>query len=302
MFFKFDHYLQRLLCVGVFNLSSGYLNVVADKKNQIQMMTDEKLLLRNVHVTRYVTPLREGGSLPAIVEADDGFLYVLKFRGAGQGVKALIAELIGGEIARLLGLRVPEIVFANIDEAFGRTEPDEEIQDLLKSSVGQNLALHYLSGSISFDPTVTTIDPLLASQIVWLDCLLANMDRTARNTNMLYWHKELWLIDHGAALYFHHNWQNWKEQAIRPFVLIKDHVLLAQAGELEAVDKDFHTKLNNEQIRMIVGLVPDEWLALDNTIGTVEELRQVYIDFLETRFVHSQIFVKEAQHARESLI
>ncbi|MEO6228886.1 MAG: HipA family kinase [Ferruginibacter sp.] len=266
------------------------------------MMSNEKLLLRNVNVTRYVTPLREGGSLPAIVEADDGFLYVLKFRGAGQGVKALIAELIGGEIARTLGLRVPEIVFANIDEAFGRTEPDEEIQDLLKSSVGQNLALHYLSGSISFDPAVTTIDPLLASQIVWLDCLLANMDRTARNTNMLYWHKELWLIDHGAALYFHHNWQNWEEQAKRPFVLIKDHVLLTQASELEAVDIDFHSKLNNEQLRIIVGLVPDEWLALDNTIGTVEELRQVYLDFLEIRLANSQIFVKEAQHAREALI
>ena len=155
--------------------------------------------LRNVNVTRYITPLREGGSLPAIVEADDGFMYVLKFRGAGQGVKALIAELIGGEIARALGLRVPEIVFANIDEAFGRTEPDEEIQDLLKASTGLNLALHYLSGSISFDPAVTTVDVTLASQIVWLDCLLTNMDRTVRNTNMLCWHKELWLIDHGAC-------------------------------------------------------------------------------------------------------
>src|ERR1700744_338709 len=156
--------------------------------------------LRTVNVIRYVTPLREGGSLPAIAEADDGFLYVLKFRGAGQGIKALIAELIGGEIARALGLRVPEIVFANLDEAFGRTEPDEEIQDLLRASEGLNLALHYLSGSITFDPTVTTVDTLLASQIVWLDCLLTNVDRTCRNTNMLLWHKELWLIDHGASL------------------------------------------------------------------------------------------------------
>jgi len=156
--------------------------------------------LRTVNVTRYVTPLREGGSLPAIAEADDGFLYVLKFRGAGQGVKALIAELIGGEIARSLGFKVPEIVFANLDEAFGRTEPDEEIQDLLKASVGLNLALHYLQGAITFDASVTKVDPKLASQIVWLDCLLTNVDRTARNTNMLVWHKELWLIDHGAAL------------------------------------------------------------------------------------------------------
>src|SRR5438067_6608775 len=143
--------------------------------------------LRTVNVTRYVTPLREGGSLPAIAEADDGFLYVLKFRGAGQGVKALIAELIGGEIARLLGFRVPEIVFAKVDPAFGRTEPDEEIQDLLKASAGLNLALHYLSGAISFDPVVSKIDATLASKIVWLDCLLMNVDRAVRNTNLLMW-------------------------------------------------------------------------------------------------------------------
>ena len=170
--------------------------------------------LRSVEVTRYITPLREGGSLPAIVEADDDFLYVLKFRGAGQGVKSLIAELIGGEIARVLGLKVPEIVFANVDPAFGRTEPDEEIQDLLKMSEGLNLALHYLSGAISYDPAAEKIDPLLASQIVWLDCLITNVDRTARNTNMLMWRKELWLIDHGASLYFHHQWNNWEQQAL----------------------------------------------------------------------------------------
>src|SRR5689334_10548487 len=156
-------------------------------------MVDQGLDIRTVNVTRYVTPLREGGSMPAISEADDGFLYVLKFRGAGQGIKALIAELIGGEVARKLGLKVPEIVFANLDEAFGRTEPDEEIQDLLKFSTGLNLALHYLSGAITFDPTVTNLDEELASQIVWLDCFLTNMDRTARNTNMLLWLKELWL-------------------------------------------------------------------------------------------------------------
>src|SRR5688572_9651106 len=174
-------------------------------------------ILRTVNVTRYVVPLREGGSLPAIVEADDGFLYVLKFRGAGQGIKALIAELISGEIARVLGFKVPEIVFANVDEALGRTEADEEIQDLLKFSVGTNLGLHYLSGSITFDPNVTAIDPLLASKVVWFDCLITNVDRRPRNTNMLTWYKELWLIDHGASLYFHHAWDNWKEQAGRGF-------------------------------------------------------------------------------------
>lgn len=258
--------------------------------------------IRTVNVTRYVTPLREGGSLPAIAEADDGFMYVLKFRGAGQGIKALIAELIGGEIARALGLKVPEIVFANLDTAFGRTEPDEEIQDLLKASTGLNVALHYLSGAITYDPAVTTLDTTLASQIVWLDCLLTNVDRTARNTNMLVWHKELWLIDHGAALYFHHSWQNWKEQALRPFVQVKDHVLLPQAAELTAVDAAYRTILTEERIRAIVHCIPEEWLATNLEEASVEERRQVYTGFLNTRIASSDIFVKEAQHARKILI
>jgi len=254
--------------------------------------------LRTVNVTRYVTPLREGGSLPAIVEADDDFLYVLKFRGAGQGVKALIAELIGGEIARILGLRMPEIVFANLDEAFGRTEPDEEIQDLLQASVGLNLAVHFLSGAITFDPVVTRIDAKLASQIVWLDCLLTNVDRTPRNTNMLMWHKELWLIDHGASLYFHHSWDNWKEQSQRPFIQIKDHVLLPYASELETVDKEFRTILTPERINAVVALIPDKWLEDLSTTDSAEERRQVYAQFLEARVANSENFVKEAQNAR----
>lgn len=254
--------------------------------------------LRTVNVTRYVTPLREGGSLPAIAEADDNFLYVLKFRGAGQGVKALIAELMGGEIARVLGFKIPEIVFANLDTAFGRSEPDEEIQDLLKASVGLNLALHYLSGAITFDPAVTKVDPKLASQIVWMDCLLTNVDRTPRNTNMLTWNKELWLIDHGASLYFHHSWDNWKEQAVRPFVQVKDHVLLSRASELEAVDEEFKSILTPEVIRTIVSLVPDEWIK-GEWLEEPDEIRAVYAQFLETRIVASAIFVKEAQHARE---
>ena len=256
---------------------------------------------RTVDVTRYVTPLREGGSLPAIVEADDGFLYVLKFRGAGQGVKALIAELIGGEIARVLGFRVPEIVFANVDPAFGRTEPDEEIQDLLKFSVGLNLALHYLSGAITFDPAVTKIDPLTASQIVWLDCLLTNVDRTARNTNMLTWHKELWLIDHGASLYFHHTWTTWEEQASRPFVQVKDHVLLPWASELGTVDEAFRSILTPERIRSVVALIPGEWLVTD-TFPNADDNRAVYEKFLLTRLTNSFIFVKQAQHERKAII
>jgi len=258
--------------------------------------------IRTVNVTRYVTPLREGGSMPAIAEADDGFLYVLKFRGAGQGVKALIAELIGGEIARALGLRVPEIVFANLDEAFGRTEPDEEIQDLNKASVGLNLALHYLSGSITFDPAVTTVDTTLASQIVWLDSLLTNVDRTCRNTNMLLWHKELWLIDHGASLYFHHAWDNWQAQALKPFAYIKKHVLLPQATELDKVNAAFCLLLKEDRVQNIVDLIPDEWLTGEPLFPTPAQHRQAYKDYLVQRLAHSEIFVKEAQHARETLI
>ncbi|RXK86972.1 HipA family kinase [Filimonas effusa] len=258
--------------------------------------------IRTVNVTRYVTPLREGGSLPAIAEADDGFLYVLKFRGAGQGVKALIAELIGGEIARVAGLKMPEIVFAVIDASFGRTEPDEEIQDLLKASTGLNLAVHYLSGAITFDPAVTRIDPLLASKIVWLDCLLTNVDRTPRNTNMLMWHKELWLIDHGASLYFHHTWNNWQEQSQRPFVQVKDHVLLPQASEMEAADAIFRAALTEAPIRTIVNLIPDEWLIRDNPDEAAADRREVYFRFLVNRIQQSPQFVKAAQDAREHLI
>ncbi|TKC10028.1 aminotransferase class I and II [Pedobacter polaris] len=265
------------------------------------MENNQALQLRTVNVTRYVTPLREGGSMPAIAEADDGFLYVLKFRGAGQGHKALISEIIGGEIARKLGLRVPELVFARLDEAFGRTEPDEEIQDLLKASVGLNLALHYLSGAITYDPMVTQVDPLLASQIVWLDCLLTNMDRTARNTNMLLWHKELWLIDHGASLYFHHSWQNWEEQAKRPFVLVKDHVLLPQAENLAEVNQIFRSILTPVVINNILNLIPDEWLNEDIFISSGAQ-REAYALFLNTRIAHSAVFVKEAQNAKEALV
>ncbi len=260
-----------------------------------------QLQLRTVNVIRYVTPLREGGSMPAIAEADDGFLYVLKFRGAGQGHKALISEIIGGELARIAGLKVPELVFAQLDEAFGRTEPDEEIQDLLKASVGLNLALHYLSEAITYDPTVSKVDAHLASKIVWLDCLLTNMDRTARNTNMLFWHKELWLIDHGASLYFHHSWQNWEEQAVRPFALVKDHVLLPQASELVSVDVELSKLFTPQVIDAVLAIVPDQWLN-EGIFPSSELQRKAYAKFLNSRIANSSIFVKEAEHARETLI
>jgi len=260
------------------------------------------LEIRTINVIRYITPLREGGSLPAIAEADDGFMYVVKFRGSGQGAKTLVAELIAGEIARALGLKVPEIVFANLDAAFGRSEPDEEIQDLLKASTGLNLALHYLSGAITYDPVVTTIDAQLASLIVWFDCFVCNVDRTVRNTNMLMWHKELWLIDHGASLYFHHSWETFVNNAQRPFVQVKDHVLLQQANELEAVDATCKEILTETLIAAIVNKVPDEWLSDDSTEDDATTRRNEYIIFLQERLKASAIFIKEAMHAREAII
>jgi hypothetical protein len=260
------------------------------------------LELRTVNVTRYISPLREGGSLPALAEADDDFKYVLKFRGAGHGVKALIAELIGGEIARALHLKMPELVFANLDEAFGRTEGDEEIQDLLQGSQGLNLALHFLSGAITFDPVVTKLSPELSSQIVWLDAFITNVDRTFRNTNMLIWHKELWLIDHGASLYFHHSWNSWETHAKSPFALIKDHVLLPQASELVATDLAFKKILTKEILRGIVNYIPEDWLHWEDSEQTPDEIRAVYFQFLWTRLNHSEIFINEAQNAREKLI
>ena len=260
------------------------------------------LELRTVNVTRYISPLREGGSLPALAEADDDFKYVLKFRGAGHGVKALIAELIGGEIARVLKLKIPELVFANLDEAFGRTEGDEEIQDLLQGSQGLNLALHFLSGAITFDPVVTKLSAELASQIVWLDAFITNVDRTFRNTNMLIWHKELWLIDHGASLYFHHSWNTWETHAKSPFTLIKDHVLLPQASELSATDLVFRKLLTKEILQDIVNYIPEDWLHWEDSEQTPDEIRAVYFQFLWTRLNHSEIFINEAQNAREKLI
>lgn len=265
-------------------------------------MESKSVSIRHVNVMRYVTPLKEGGSLPAIAEADDDFLYVVKFRGAGQGPKALIAELIGGELARAAGLKVPEIVLATLDPAFGRTEPDEEIQDLLKASTGLNLGLHYLKGSAMYDPVVLKPDPLLASMIVWLDCFITNVDRTAKNTNMLLWNKEIWLIDHGASLYFHHNWANHLDKAARPFELVKDHVLLPYASQMEEAQQIFKGKINKQIISDIALVIPDEWLMKDVPFETVENNRNAYSEYLITRLNHSDTFTKHAIHARESVI
>lgn len=257
-----------------------------------------KLDIRTVDVIQYIQPLREGGSLPAIVEADDGFMYVLKFRGAGQGTKALIAEIIGGELARAMGLKVPELVFMNLDDSFGRSEGDEEIQDLLKFSVGLNLGLHFLSGAITYDPLVSVADPMEASKVVLLDSVITNIDRTAKNTNLLNWHKELWLIDHGASLYFHHNWDQWQSHVDRPFVMIKDHVLLERASLLTEAQEQIKNVINRDLIEDIVLNLPDDWLQDQGTEMTSAEMKSAYIEFLDTRFSNIDSFAQAAQDAR----
>ena len=251
--------------------------------------------VRTVNAIRYVTPLREGGSLPAIVEGDDDGLYVLKFRGAGQGRKALVAELVAGEIGRLLGLRVPEIVFVELDARLARTEPDPEIQDLIRASDGLNLALDYLPGSITFDALLERPDARLASRIVWFDAFTANVDRTPRNANMLLWHKELWLIDHGAALFYHHNWEKFAENAANPFRQIKDHILLPFAGEIERADAELSALLTPEARRALVELIPAGWLP-DGAAS-----REVYFEFLSERLAGRRSYVEEAIDARRSL-
>ncbi|UIR56430.1 aminotransferase class I and II [Sphingobacterium sp. SRCM116780] len=265
-------------------------------------MSTKKPEIREVKITRYLQPFREGGSLPALVDADDGFSYVIKFRGAGQGKKALIAELIGGELARLLDLRMPEIVFADLDESFGRTEPDEEIQDLLKFSIGKNLGVHFLNGAITFDANVDQISGEEASRIVWLDALLMNVDRTVRNTNMLIWHHELWLIDHGASLYFHHSWDNWEEQALKPFVQIKDHVLLKNASQVSEIDAKYRPLFTEEVIRNIVDVVPDEWLDDETRNLSARDAREVYVSFLRNRLAHADHFLNQIEDARKNIV
>lgn len=253
--------------------------------------------MRTVAATRYVTPLREGGSLPAIVEADDDGMYVLKFRGAGQGAKALIAELVAGEIARALDLPVPEIVFVELDADLARTEPDAEIQHLIKSSAGLNLALDYLPGAVTFDPLVEHPDADLASRIVWFDAYVTNVDRTPRNTNLLMWHRRLWLIDHGAALYFHHAWDGYLERSTDAFARIRDHVLLPAASRLADVDAELAAKLDGDAIERIVARIPDSWLG-DAPFASASAQRDAYSAWLKRRLDVPRAFVEEAIRAR----
>jgi len=258
--------------------------------------------LRTVNATRYVTPLREGGSLPAIVEADDAGMYVLKFRGAGQGPKVLVAEIIVGEIARAAGLAMPEVVLIELDADLARTEPDAEIQQLIRASAGLNLAFDYLPGSVTFDPIADQVDALLASCIVWLDAYTSNVDRTARNANMLMWHRKLWLIDHGAALYFHHGWVDGADRSASPFAAIKDHILLKFAGVLAEADVAMSARITPALIRDIVALVPDAWLASDKAFADAGLVREAYVQHLSRRLQAPRAFLEEAQRARSMLV
>ncbi|MEN9938272.1 MAG: hypothetical protein RLZZ387_4851 [Chloroflexota bacterium] len=256
-------------------------------------------MIRTITATRYVTPLREGGSLPAIVEADDDGMYVLKFRGAGQGPKVLIAELVCGEIGRALGLPVPEIVFVDLDPALGRNEPDFEIQALVNASAGLNLALDYLPGALGFDPlSLKTVDAELAARVVWFDAFLTNVDRTPRNPNLLLWHRNLWLIDHGAALYVHHTWANYEQRARLPFAAIKDHILLPAAGDIRAADEALAPLVTPALVEAVLAAVPDEWLVLDSPFTTPPEHRAAYAAYLLDRLAAPRAFVEEAANAR----
>lgn len=253
--------------------------------------------MRIVHALRYITPLREGGSLPAVVETDDEGMAVLKFRGAGQGPKALIAELVAGELARRLGLPIPEILFVELDREFARTEPDPEIQDLIRASEGLNLGMDYLPGALNYDPAAMPVDADLASRIVWFDAFTSNVDRTARNPNLMVWHRALYLIDHGAAMYFHHDWESAGTACEKPFVLIRDHVLLPFASRIAAVDAELAARLPEAEIERIVGLVPDAWLIGEPAFDTPEAYRQAYIDYLKRRLQVRGVFVQEAVRA-----
>ena len=261
-------------------------------------------MIRTVNAIRYVTPLREGGSMPAIVQADDGQLYVMKFVGSGQGRKALIAELVAGEIGRAVGLRVPEIVFIHLDPELGPSEPDPEIFDLLRASVGLNLGLRFLPKAFAYTPILQPpLDADLASAIVWFDAYVTNVDRTPRNVNILLWEKQLWLIDHGAALYFHHDWkQDHVERSRSPFPLVKDHALIRFADQIDRADDAAHARLTPMVIDQIVSAIPDVWLDGESPFASPAQHRNAYATYLKNRLESSSVFAQEAKNARTRLV
>ena len=258
--------------------------------------------LRTQALTRYITPLREGGSLPALGEADDGFRYAVKLRGAGHGAKSLIAELVGGLVAKAFKFKVPETVLLTLSPLFGITEPDQEVQELLRKSEGLNVGLHFLDKATTFDPSVNDIDELTASKIVWMDAFLTNVDRTRLNPNMMNWHGELWLIDHGASLYFHHSWRDVEEALRDPFPYIKTHVLLPRATRLAEADKLMRQAITPRTLNQIVDLIPEEWLVEEGSGISSAERRETYRRFLTGRLAESSIFTTQAIKEREKIV
>jgi hypothetical protein len=261
-------------------------------------------MMRTVVATRYVTPLREGGSLPGLVEADDDGLYVVKFRGAGQGPRALVAEWIAGELARTLGLAVPDLVAIDVEASLGDAEPDEEIHDLVRASAGVNLGMDFLPGALGFNPAAAgpgaPIDPTAAADTVWFDAFVTNPDRTVRNPNLLLWHGRLWLIDHGAALYVHHTWRDPDAHARRPFERIRDHVLLPLADSIIEADERHAARIGEPLLAGLVAAVPDSWLPIDPTIGDANAQRAAYVRYLLQRLETPRSFVEEAERARRA--
>jgi hypothetical protein len=261
-------------------------------------------MMRTVVATRYVTPLREGGSLPGLMEADDDGLYVVKFRGAGQGPKALVAEWLAGEIARAIGLAVPDLVAIEVEASLGDAEPDEEIHDLVRASDGLNLGMDFLPGALGFNPAAAgggpVLDPVMAADTVWLDALVTNPDRTVRNPNLLVWHGRLWLIDHGAALYIHHTWRDPDAHARRPFEPIRDHVLLPFAGSIADADARHASRIDEPLLVRLVASLPDAWLLPDAAVGDARDQRAAYVRYLLRRLEPPRTFVEEAERARRA--
>ncbi len=257
--------------------------------------------LPRVVATRYVLPLREGGSLPALMEADDLGTYVVKFRGAGQGRKALVAEVACAALAHGVGLRVPDLVLVELDPLLGRAEPDQEVQDLLRASAGTNLGVDYLPGSLGFDPAVDAIDPAEAAAVVWFDALVQNVDRSWRNPNILCWHGELWLIDHGAALYFSHAWERRAGAATRPYAQVKEHVLLPVAGSIDDADARLARRVDADLLGAALSAVPDEWLEDEPGFSSPAEVRGAYAEVLTARLDQRDAWVPQLEAARAAL-
>jgi hypothetical protein len=258
--------------------------------------------MQRVLGTRYVVPLREGGSLPAVVETDDGRTFVVKFRGAGQGPKALIAEALVASIGLALGLPIPRTAIVELDRQFGKSEPDPEIQDVLRDSVGPNFGLEYLPAALAFDPAVDGpgLDPDLAADIVWLDAYLTNVDRTPRNTNMLMCRGQVWLIDHGAALFVHHRWAGWRERIQSPFPQISQHVLLPFASDLEAADARLRPRLSRQLFEAAVADIPAEWLGPEEEFADEHMQRRAYVEYLVERLNGPRAWLAEAVTARRN--